>query len=108
MITQHSKNVVLNIYWKNDDGTAKDLSSVTSVDGVLRSGKVPNETDTTIQGTISIADALTGHLVWTIHANDSANAGLLGLFLFANSPGPTITPSIMHILEVAPTPTPPT
>lgn len=107
MIAQNSKNVVMNIYWKNDDGSAKNLTGVTSVDGVLRSGKEPNETDTTIQGTISVADVLTGHLTWTIHENDASNDGIFGLFLFANSPGPTIEPSIVRTIEIVPTPTPP-
>ena len=107
IIPQHTKNRIVSIQWKDQNGDAKPLTGVTGVTGVLRSGKEPNETDTTIVGAIAVTNESLGLMEWTLNVTDTDTVGIHGAFFFAAFPGSQILPSLRHNIEFAPTPTPP-
>lgn len=104
-IAQNTKDYTIGITWANQDNEALNLSGVSTVKGVLRSGSSGSYTDTTLTGAIAVTDANAGLLQWTISAADSANAGSFLLFLFANFASGAVLPSLGYRLDIEPAPT---
>ena len=108
IIPQHTKNRVVSIQWRDQNGDAKNLTGSTGITGVLRTGNEPNETDTTIVGAIAITNAALGLTEWTLNVGDTATIGVRGAYFFAAFAGAQVMPSLRHDIEFVSTPTPPT
>jgi hypothetical protein len=107
IIPQHTKNRVISIQWKDQNGDAKSLTGSTGITGVLRTGKEPSETDVPIVGAIAITNAALGLTEWTLDEADTDGVGIHGAYFFAAFAGSQILPSLRHNIEFVSTPTPP-
>lgn len=108
IISQHTRGKVISLQFKDQAGVAKPLTGVTSIEGVLRSGKEPNPTDTTIAGAIAVTDVANGLAEWTLAEADTANDGYFGLFFYAYSSGDVIEAFLRDELQITSAPSPPT
>lgn len=107
IISQHTQGKVITLQFRDQGGVAKPLTGVTSIKGAMRSGKQPNEIDTTIVGTVAVTDAPNGLAEWTLDITDTDNAGYFGLYFYAYSAGGVVEAFLRDELHIAPAPTPP-
>ena len=107
IISQHTQGKVISLQFKDQAGSVKPLTGVTSIEGVLRSGKEPNPTDTTIVGAIVVTDVANGLAEWTLDEADTDNDGYFGLFIYAYSSGGVVEAFLRDELEIVSAPTPP-
>lgn len=61
------------VTWLQEDGTAQDLTGVTSISGVMREEKTG--VSKTITGNLAISDAVAGTFIWTLSESDVDTAG---------------------------------
>lgn len=106
-IPQYTKNRVVSMQWKDQNGDVKPLTGASSVKGVLRSGVEPNPTDAAIVGAIAITNAALGLTEWTLHSSDTAESGVKHAVFYAYFSGDQILISMQHTINFTSSPTPP-